>query len=177
MRFAALVLRVRLFCEKLTDILEGFELEGVAGRVEEEHGGLFAREVFEADIGFDDKFDPAGFEPAFQLVPVFPVQYYTIMRDGYVMTIDGIMVQTFRYGRPGFQVNDELMAGTAPNSVFMHCLPAHRNEEVTDAVIDSPRSVVFDQAENRMHIQKAILAMLIGGSSKNDRLPIRSAHA
>ena len=109
MRFAALVLRVRLFCEKLTDILEGFELEGVAGRVEEEHGGLFAREVFEADIGFDDKFDPAGFEPAFQLVPVFPVQYYTIMRDGYVMTIDGIMVQTFRYGRPGFQVNDELM--------------------------------------------------------------------
>jgi len=53
-------------------------------------------------------------------------------------------------------------------------LPAHRNEEVTDEVIDSVRSVVFDQAENRMHIQKAILLMLVGGKN---RLPVRSAHA
>jgi ornithine carbamoyltransferase len=75
---------------------------------------------------------------------------------------------------PPYQVNDDLMAGAAPKGVFMHCLPAHRNEEVTDAVIDSPRSVVFEQAENRMHIQKAILAMLVGGKG---RLPIRSAHA
>ena len=77
---------------------------------------------------------------------------------------------------PPYQVNDALMAGAAPNGVFMHCLPAHRNEEVTDAVIDSPRSVVFDQAENRMHIQKAILAMLVGGKNSG-HLPIRSAHA
>jgi ornithine carbamoyltransferase len=75
---------------------------------------------------------------------------------------------------PPYQVNGELMAGAAPNGVFMHCLPAHRNEEVTDGVIDSVRSVVFDQAENRMHVQKAILAMLIGGKG---RQPIRSAHA
>src|SRR5216684_1313551 len=75
---------------------------------------------------------------------------------------------------PPYQVNDELMAGAAPTGVFMHCLPAHRNEEVTDAVIDSPRSVVFEQAENRMHVQKAILAMLVGGKG---RPPIRSAHA
>jgi len=75
---------------------------------------------------------------------------------------------------PPYQVNDELMAGASPTGVFMHCLPAHRNEEVTDAVIDSPRSVVFEQAENRMHVQKAILAMLVGGKG---RQPIRSAHA
>jgi ornithine carbamoyltransferase len=75
---------------------------------------------------------------------------------------------------PPYQVNDELIAGAAPHGVFMHCLPAHRNEEVTDSVIDSARSVVFDQAENRMHVQKAIVMMLIGGKN---RLPMRSAHA
>jgi len=73
---------------------------------------------------------------------------------------------------PPYQVNDHLMAGAASHAVFMHCLPAHRNEEVTDAVIDSFRSIVFDQAENRMHIQKAILAMLCG----KVRQP-RSSHA
>ena len=75
---------------------------------------------------------------------------------------------------PPYQVNGKLMASAAPHAVFMHCLPAHRNEEVTDAVIDSVRSIVFDQAENRMHVQKAILMMLVGGKS---RQPLRSAHA
>ena len=65
----------------------------------------------------------------------------------------------------GYQVNDKLFAQAAPHAIFMHCLPAHRGEEVTDAVIDSPRSVVFDQAENRLHVQKAIMLMLLGGNA------------
>jgi ornithine carbamoyltransferase len=61
-----------------------------------------------------------------------------------------------------FQVNAALMAHAAPGALFMHCLPAHRGDEVTDEVIDSPASVVFDQSENRLHTQKALLAMLFG---------------
>jgi ornithine carbamoyltransferase len=60
-----------------------------------------------------------------------------------------------------FQVNEELFVKAEPEAVFMHCLPAKRGEEVTDAVIESPQSAVFDQAENRLHIQKALLLMLI----------------
>ena len=68
-----------------------------------------------------------------------------------------------------YQVNEELMQHAADHSVFMHCLPAHRGQEVTDAVIDSPQSVVFDQAENRMHAQKALLLMLLGGAKRIPR--------
>ena len=62
-----------------------------------------------------------------------------------------------------FQVNEALMSKASSRAVFMHCLPARRNEEVTDAVIDSPQSIVFDQAENRLHVQKALLLLLLGG--------------
>jgi len=60
-----------------------------------------------------------------------------------------------------YQVNDALMAEAKPEAVFMHCLPAHRGEEVAASVMDGPRSVVFDQAENRLHVQKAILLALM----------------
>ena len=60
----------------------------------------------------------------------------------------------------GFQVNESLMAHAGPGAIFMHCLPAHRGEEVSAGVMDGPSSVVFDQAENRLHAQKALLAML-----------------
>jgi len=62
-----------------------------------------------------------------------------------------------------YQVNAPLMAQAAPGALFMHCLPAHRDEEVTPEVLDSPVSVVFDQAENRLHTEKALLLMLLGG--------------
>jgi ornithine carbamoyltransferase len=62
-----------------------------------------------------------------------------------------------------FQVNEALMSKASPSAVFMHCLPARRNAEVTDAVLDGPQSIVFDQAENRMHAQKALLLLLLGG--------------
>jgi ornithine carbamoyltransferase len=60
-----------------------------------------------------------------------------------------------------YQVNAKLMSQAAPDAVFLHCLPAHRESEVTDEVIESPRSIVFDEAENRLHVQKAILLMLL----------------
>ena len=64
------------------------------------------------------------------------------------------------FGR--YQVNERVIAFTQPGAVVMHCLPAHRGEEITDAVLDGPRSVVFDQAENRLHVQKAVLLRLLG---------------
>ena len=60
-----------------------------------------------------------------------------------------------------YQVNGELFSHAAPEAIFMHCLPAHRGEEVTDSIMESPASVVFDEAENRLHAQKALLLMLL----------------
>jgi len=61
-----------------------------------------------------------------------------------------------------YQVNAALMAQAAPDALFMHCLPAHRGDEVTDEVADSPRSLIFEQAENRLHLQKAVMVLLMG---------------
>ncbi len=74
-----------------------------------------------------------------------------------------------------YQVNQKLFSYAAKDAVFMHCLPAHRGDEVAASVIDSPRSVVFDQAENRLHIQKSILVLLLEGGVH--RFPPRSANA
>ena len=60
-----------------------------------------------------------------------------------------------------YQINDDLLAAAGPDAIVLHCLPAHRGEEITAEVIDGPASVAWDQAENRLHAQKALLAWLL----------------
>ena len=67
---------------------------------------------------------------------------------------------------PPYQVNKALFSLAKPGAIFLHCLPAHRGEEVTSDVIDSDASVIFDEAENRLHAQKAVMALLMGEASK-----------
>ena len=63
----------------------------------------------------------------------------------------------------GFQINDKLLAGAPDHCIVLHCLPAYRGIEITDSVMDGPRSRVFPQAHNRLHAQKGLLAVLMGG--------------
>jgi ornithine carbamoyltransferase len=81
-----------------------------------------------------------------------------------VWTSMGMEKELAKRGRvfPAYQVNEKLMAAAGPDAFFMHCLPAHRGAEVTDEVMDAPTSLVFDQAENRLHTQKALLTLLMG---------------
>jgi len=71
-----------------------------------------------------------------------------------------------------FRVDSDLLAVAGPTAVFMHCLPAHRGEEVTDDVLDGPQSIVFDQAENRLHAQKALLVAIMRGDAAFDELGV-----
>ena len=86
-----------------------------------------------------------------------------VVTDTWVSMHDSQTTRERRHNqlRP-YQVNAALMAQAKPDALFMHCLPAHRNEEVTDAVMDGPQSVVFDEAENRLHAEKAILRWCLG---------------
>ena len=84
-----------------------------------------------------------------------------VMTDVWVSMGDGEAERRRRLLEP-YRVDDGLMAGARADALFMHCLPAHRGEEVSAAVMDGPMSVVFDQAENRLHAQKGILAWCLG---------------
>lgn len=64
----------------------------------------------------------------------------------------------------GYRVDDALLDAAGPHALAMHCLPAHRGEEITSAVMDGPRSLIWDQSENRLHVQKALLAEILGGT-------------
>lgn len=116
---------------------------------------------------------PKGYEPA----PGFMEGEVTVVNDPVIAAKDADVIYTDVWTSMGqeaqgktknakfkaFQINAELMKLAKPDYIFMHCLPAHRGEEVTNEVIDSKNSVVFDQAENRLHVQKAILCLLLGG--------------
>jgi ornithine carbamoyltransferase len=86
-----------------------------------------------------------------------------VMTDVWVSMGDNDAKQRMAALRP-FQVDEKVMAQAAKDAIFMHCLPAHRGDEVTAAVIDGPRSAVWDEAENRLHVQKAILSWCLGAS-------------
>lgn len=87
-----------------------------------------------------------------------------VMTDTWVSMDDEADLADLKHRLSGFQVNEALMDLAAPDGVFMHCLPAHRGEEVTDGVIDGPRSLVWDEVENRLHAQKGILNWCLGES-------------
>ncbi len=86
---------------------------------------------------------------------------HCVITDSWVSMHDTDTASRHNLLKP-YQVNSTLMAAAAPGAKFMHCLPAHRGEEVTDEVIDSPASLVLDEAENRLHIQKSILLHCLG---------------
>ncbi|MEM7721898.1 MAG: ornithine carbamoyltransferase [Pseudomonadota bacterium] len=86
-----------------------------------------------------------------------------VVTDTWVSMHDSQSAKERRHNQlRGYQVNDALMAHAKPDALFMHCLPAHREEEATSAVMDGPHSVIFDEAENRLHAQKAILRYCLG---------------
>ena len=86
-----------------------------------------------------------------------------VVADTWVSMHDSQSAKERRHNmlRP-YQVNEELMSHAKPDALFMHCLPAHREEEATSAVMDGPNSVIFDEAENRLHAQKAIMRWCLG---------------
>ena len=175
-------------CQVLADLMT---LEEVRGPLERQHvvyvgdGNNIVTSLLEASmrLGFELRvITPPGYEPE----PAALDRIHAAGRNGQHFTItnglDGLTDATAVYtdvwasmGREDerdsrrkafaeYQVNTSLMAA-APNAVFMHCLPAHRGEEVTDEVIDGPRSVVFQQAGNRLYAQMALMAELFGGAA------------
>ena len=86
-----------------------------------------------------------------------------VVADTWVSMHDGAETRERRHNLLApYQVNDHLMKNAGDQALFMHCLPAHRGEEVTDEVMDGPQSVIFDEAENRLHAQKAIMRWCLG---------------
>lgn len=121
---------------------------------------------------------PEGYEPEQELIQDLPPNI-RILRDPAEAVREAGIIYTDVWVSMGqeaeeevrrkvflpYQVNESLLDKAGPQALVMHCLPAHRGLEITDGVMDHPRSIVFDQAENRLHVQKAVLETLLGGPS------------
>jgi len=119
---------------------------------------------------------PDGYEPDFDIIQIgkgAEILHVTNKPEEAIKDADVVMTDTFvsihntnsdriKKFLPTFQVNQSLMKKAKKDAIFMHCLPAKREEEVTSDVIDGPQSVVWDEAENRLHVQKALLVHLLG---------------
>lgn len=127
---------------------------------------------FNVRIGVPDGYDP---DPRFTAAAIAAGARITTHRDAATAVAGADVVVTDTWISMGqahaeaklaamapYQVNPALMAGAKPDALFLHCLPAHRGEEVTDAVIDGPQSCVWDEAENRIHAQKSVLRWALG---------------
>lgn len=117
---------------------------------------------------------PESFEPELELEENDAIIYCASAQEA-VRDADVVVTDTWismgdddtlsrRQSFKDMQVNTDMMALAKPSAIFMHCLPAHRGEEVSDEVLDGPQSVVFDEAENRLHAQKAILLWCLGAA-------------
>ena len=123
---------------------------------------LACPEGYEPDEGIMDKAEAAGASFMITHDPKEAVEgAHVIYSDAfYSMGQEDEAVKRRKDFAP-FQISTELLAGADPGHIVLHCLPAHRGEEITDEVMDGPHAVVFDEAENRLHAQRAILATLI----------------
>lgn len=90
---------------------------------------------------------------------------HALYTDAWVSMGQETQAATLKAKLKDYMITEEVMAAADPKAIFMHCLPAHRGEEVTEGVIDGPQSVVFDEAENRLHTQKALLLLLMGAEA------------
>ena len=128
---------------------------------------------------------PAGYAPDARIVAranelaadtggrlVFGADPFELVRGAAVVYTDAwtsmgqeVEAEARRDAFVGYRVDDALMAAAGPDAVVMHCLPAHRGEEIASSVMDGPQSIIFEQSENRLHVQKALLVEIIGGAS------------
>ena len=139
----------------LHSLIEGSAMFGYAMHVAVPRGS-------EPDAKFVDWANANGGEIVITEDPVAAVKdAHCVVTDCWISMNQEHRARGHNVFRP-YQVNEALMAHASNDALFMHCLPAHRGEEVTDAVMDGPQSVVFDEAENRLHAQKSILSWCLG---------------